>query len=396
MKMMLTLTALVLAMPVLRSAQTKSADRNAIERQSDSSRPGVAWFTKVGDVPLLFTEQILPRAGSTDASKQVAEIIDALSALLDQAGGDLSRVVRLNFYVVDDAVTPVVHSALAARFRDAPPAVSIVRSPLVQAGARVACDAVAAVSRRGGGIEKIGSAMVMPAGGKAFISGQAKRGKDFADSVTQTMDALHASLPAIGLTKAEVVQVKAFINPMSDHATARAVIEKSYAGGRVPSIVITEWLANTPTEIELITAAPRAQPKGGEMIEYHWLPGMPVSPYFSRMTTVAAGSALVFIGTIDGGDASPRDQWLHTFEKLARVLRDSGSSFRHMAKATYYLADPAAREFLGEIRSVYYDPARPPAASAVDVKGNGVSGRGVGLDMIAVPAKRAPAPPAPK
>jgi enamine deaminase RidA (YjgF/YER057c/UK114 family) len=115
------------------------------------------------------------------------------------------------------------------------------------------------------------------------------------------------------------------------------------------------------------------------------------------MTTVAAGSPLVFIGNIDGGDGlAPRDQWLHAFEKLARVLRDSGSSFRHMAKATYFLADPAAREFLGEIRSVYYDPARPPAASAVDVQSIGVAGRGVALDMIVVPAQRAPAPAAPK
>jgi hypothetical protein len=78
-----------------------------------------------------------------------------------------ARVVRLHFYVADDAVTPVVHAALAARFRDAPPAVTIVRSVLVVAGAGLACDAVAAVTRRGDGSEKTGAASGLPAAGSA-------------------------------------------------------------------------------------------------------------------------------------------------------------------------------------------------------------------------------------
>jgi hypothetical protein len=34
---------------------------------------------------------------------------------------------------------------------------------------------------------------------------------------------------------------------------------------------------------------------------------------------------------------------------------------------------------------VYYDPTRPPAASAVGVEGHGHPGRAAMLDMIAVP-----------
>lgn len=397
MKTILWLAAAALVMADSYAAQSPRVNRMEIERQPDPARPGVAWFAKAPDGPLLLTEQIFPRGGSADRATQVTEVIDALATLLGQAGGDLRHVVRLNFHVTDDAMTPVVYTALGARFSEAPPAVTIVRSVLTRPGVSVACDAIATVTRGGDAIEKISGAAILPAGGKAFISGQAKRGKDLADSVAQTMDALHASLPQIGVSKADVVQVKAFINPMSSHAVARSAIEKSYAGGRVPAIVITEWLASAPTEIELITAAPRVQRKNGETIEYHWLEGMPVSPYYSRMTTVAAGTPLIFISGLDGGaGVTPRDQWLRTFEKLAGVLRDCGSSFRHMAKATYFLADPAAREFLGEIRNVFYDPARPPAASAIDVQSIGVPDRGVALDMIVVPAKRAPTPPAPK
>ena len=210
------------------------------------------------------------------------------------------------------------------------------------------------------------------------------------------MEGLYRSLAHIGLGKSAVVQVKAFINPMTSHATAREEIEKSFAGGPVPAVVLTEWLANSPTEIELIAAAPALAAKGAEPVEFLSLPGMPTSPYFCRIATVAAGAPIIFVGGIDGGESGgPRDQWQPVFEKLAGVLRDSGSSFRHLVKATYFLANPAAREFLGEIRSVYYDPARPPAASAVDVQSMGIPRRAVGLDLIVVPAKRAPAPPAP-
>jgi hypothetical protein len=64
-------------------------------------------------------------------------------------------------------------------------------------------------------------------------------------------------------------------------------------------------------------------------------------------------------------------------------------------KATYFLSHPKAREALGEIRGVLYDPTRPPAASAIDVKSIGRPKRLVALDMIAVPAKLPPPPPAP-
>lgn len=385
----------VTALP-LQSAAPMKQPTDGIERWPIAGRAGAARAVKADDQPLAFTSQIMAADVSRDARSQAEQMLDALGEKLAPAGGDLRRVLRLNLYVANDDVTAPVEAVLAARFGAAPPAVTLVRSPLVRAGALVACDAVAVVTRRSRAIERSGDVAIMPAGGKVFVSGQAKRGKDFAASVTQTMDALHASLVHVGLGKADVVQVKAFINPMTSHAAARAEIEKSYAGAPMPALVLSEWLANSPTEIELIASAPGLAAKGTEPAEFLSLPGMTTSPYFCRIATVAAGSSLIFVGGIDGGEVgAPREQWQRVFEKLAGVLQDTGSSFRHMIKATYFLADPGAREFLGEIRNVYYDPARPPAASAVDVQSIGVPKRAVGLDMIAVPTKRAPAPPAP-
>ncbi len=365
-------------------------------RVPNPDRPGTAWAVRTKDTALLMTAQVLPTDVTRDARGQMEEVIDQLAALLGRSQGDLRGVLRLNVYVSAEAATPAVDAVLAARFADAPPAVTLMYTPLARTGALVACDMVAAISSSASTVQIRDGVAVVPAGGKVFVSGQAKRGADFASSVSGTMTDLHQSVVHLGLTKADVVHVKAFIAPFASHAVARAEIEKSYAGGPVPPIVITEWLAQAPTEIELVASSPTLPAKEGEPAAFLSLPGMSTSPYFSRVATVAAGSGIIFIAGIDGGEAAnPRDQWFETFHRLAFALRESGSSFRHMVKATYFLSDPKAREALGEIRGIYYDPTRPPAASAIDVKTIGRPHRQVALDMIAVPVKLPPPPPAP-
>ncbi len=220
-----------------------------------------------------------------------------------------------------------------------------------------------------------------------FISGQAEKGPDVASAVKLTMAGLHRSLAHLGLAKADVVQVKAFIRPMGDHEVARREIAASFEGGPVPPTVIHEWVSELHTEIELVVSARRLPPQS-EAITYAWLPWLNKSNRYCNVTTVAAGTPLIFIGAIDGGDAGDaRAQMKVIFERLGSVLFDAGSSYRNLAKATYVLADPATRAILGDIRGVYYDPTRPPAASALNVRGTGIAGRAAWVDMIAVPGR---------
>src|SRR5687768_11079841 len=102
MKKIALLIAFTLTAASLRAAQPAAAKRGEIERSPDSSRPGIAWFVKVADGPLLFTEQIFPRNVSANPQAQAAEVIASLDAQLKEAGGDLGRVIRLHFYVADD------------------------------------------------------------------------------------------------------------------------------------------------------------------------------------------------------------------------------------------------------------------------------------------------------
>ena len=72
------------------------------------------------------------------------------------------------------------------------------------------------------------------------------------------------------------------------------------------------------------------------------------------------------------------------FQSLGSVLQKTGSDFEHLAKATYYVSDNEASNKLNDIRPEFYNPRRPPAASKAKVKGVGLPGRTVTLDMIAV------------
>jgi enamine deaminase RidA (YjgF/YER057c/UK114 family) len=185
-----------------------------------------------------------------------------------------------------------------------------------------------------------------------------------------------------------VVHVKAFVTPFADHASVLAEVKKSFGDAPLPPLVLQEWISTTPAEIELIAAAPGLTRKPEEAAAFVSLPGMSPSPVFSRLATVAAGTPLIFVAGIDGGEGgNARAQWKRVFDQLGTVLFDAGSSFRHMVKATYFLHDPEARAMLTAIRGVYYDPTRPPSASALDVTGLPHAGQRVMLDMIAVPAR---------
>ena len=370
-------------------ASSSLTGSSSVQRISKSDRSGTAFSVRVPDQPLVFTGQVFAPAGSSNPRVEADAALKALEMTLVKVGASIASVVRLNGYVADDTSVAAVEAAVAARFAGTPPAFTLARSPLTQPLARVAFDAVATTSRAPSTVEIIdASAAVLPAGGKIFISGQVVRGTDLASGAKLTMGGLFRSLEHLGLDRADVVQVKAFIKPFEDHAAASREIAASFGGGRVPPIIIMEWVSDIYTEIELVASARDRAIKAADGIVYTMLPWLTASPRYCHVSQVAAGTPVIFIGAIDGGDGNdPRTQMKTIFERLGSILFEAGSSYRNMAKATYYLNDPIARAMLGDIRAVYYDPTRAPAASALGVNGLGRPGRAAMVDMIAVPIK---------
>lgn len=360
-----------------------------VQRIAKPNHPGMATTVRVPDVPLVYTGQIVGADVGGDAQTQAESALQALAAALAKAGSELQRVVRLSAYVADNSAIGAVEAVVARRFADAPVACTIIRTPLATPGAKVAFEAIALSSRVPSTVEILdGVGAVLPAGGKIFISGQAARGPDLAASVKATMAGLHRSVEHLGLKKSDIVQVKGFIQPMREHASALREVAASFDGTPVPPVILYEWVSDLFTEIEIVVSAKSLTARAGDSITYAWLPWLTPSQRFCHVTHVMPGTPLIFVGAVDGGDANdPRTQMKTIFERLGSALFEAGSSYRNLAKATYYLSDPMTRTLLGDLRGVYFDPTRPPAASALNMNGLGYAGRAAMFDIVAVPVK---------
>lgn len=355
----------------------------------------------VGELPLIHTGQLLPLdaknqiVGKGQPRAQVNQLLGLLQTIVTGQGLKEGRIAKLHFYVANDSVVAEVEKALAARFPvNAKPAVSFVATPLPHPDALVAVDAVAAGSdpsqvktvshvRIPTLHKSVGShAAVMPVGARVYVSGQAEKG-ELLDATRKTMESLRATLKFLGLTPAHVVQVKAFLNPMSRAAEVNREIA-SFFGQQVPPVVLVEWRSSLPIEIELIAWAGRE--RAGEAIEYLTPPGMKTSPVFSRVTRINHGKTIYISGQYGSSANDPAAEIGDIFKSVSSILDKTGSDFRHLAKANYYVTSDEATKKLGEIRPRFYDPKRPPAASLAKVAGTGVAGRTVSFDLVAVPS----------
>lgn len=371
------------------SAASAPAQPPALQRTAGSARDGTAAFVRVADAPLAFTGQVFSAAPAADVRVEAEQALDALGAVLGAAGSDARSIVRLAAYASDDAAMRAAEAVVATRFAGEPVALTRVRTSLTRPGARVAFEAVAASRRSAEAVvvSEAGSA-TLPAGGKIFISGQAEKGADLAAASRLTMAGLHRSLRHLGLAPSDVVQVKAFIRPFSDHAAAVRAMAESFGDRPAPPIVVMEWVSDLFAEIELVAAAKSLRAPAGETVTHAWLPWLVKSPRYCNVAFVPPGTPLIFVGAVDAADTTdPRAQMKAIFERIGSVLFEAGSSYRNLAKATYYLHAPQARALLGDIRGVYFDPTRPPAASALQVVAPARPSQAAAVDLVAVPVK---------
>lgn len=350
---------------------------------------------------LVHTATLLPvdttgaLVGGADARAQIRQVFANLRAALAAAGTGLDGVARLHVYVADASVTPIVDAALATTFTGAVrPAVTLVESRLPLAGAHVSMDAIAVTSRRRSTMpERLAVPPVAaPAGGGALVavqpegpfvivSGRAAPG-DLVTAARDTMKQLRGDLEGAGLTFAHAVHVKAFLGDMS-RAAELATTVASMFDGDAPPLVITEWRGGSlPVEIELVAVAPGAQ-GGAERVTFT----EPIMGRYSRVARIFSGRP-VFVSGLVGVSADPKTQVREIFAELQRLVNAAGSDMRHIAKATYYVADTGADQEINAVRPSIYDAARPPAASKISVQGVGRPGKGTVIDAIAIATGR--------
>jgi enamine deaminase RidA (YjgF/YER057c/UK114 family) len=382
-----------------RSGQSEKILRFAIDQGT-----GAPNAVAVGEASLAHTAQLLPLnqrgklVGKGDASRQIEQVLNNLAGALQAAQAEWQDMVKINVYLTHPDVVPEVKHALLRRFKGSgQPAVTFVMGNLTHPDALVAMDAIAVarpklnppsvkrfrVDSRSG--KEAAAVALLPPGGRFYVSGQAKNGP-LLEATHSTLTNLEATLSFLGVNRSHVVQLKAFMQPISAAPQVEAEIVKFFAPELPPPIIYVEWNSptNTPIEIELIAADGKAAETTGDSLSFSTPPGLTASKVFSRVAHVTRGKTIYLSGLYGGSGKDGAGQVRDIFRQLKLILNDTGSDLEHLVKATYYVADEDAGGKLNDIRPEFYNPQRPPAASKAMVQGVGLLERTVTVDMIAV------------
>lgn len=385
-----------------------------VTRFGKESATGGASAVVVSGVELIHLTQILPvgadgkLVGAGDLEAQMKQVAQNLVAGIELAGGEGSRVLKLNVYVTEPRVADEIRQRFDELDATAPrPAISFVVTPLPDPAAMLAVDAVVAGGdgaslatsdapartpvRRVGEATRLGGrigpvATVLPVGPRVYISGQAEAGDGtVADATRQTLASLGRSLDFLGLTREDVVQVKAFLTPMSEVGEFEREVAAFFAGAPLPVTAAVQWQSDLPIEIEMVVAGqgtlPVAEPSAA--IEYLTPPGMTASPIYCRIARVLAPTSIYTTGLYASRpDLDGEQEVADVLGQLGKILEQTGGDWRHLAKATYYVSSDATSAELNRQRPRHYDPQRPPAASKAVVAGSGRDGRQITIDLI--------------
>jgi enamine deaminase RidA (YjgF/YER057c/UK114 family) len=373
---------------------------DSIQRIDQGRQPGTSTAVVVQSERLIHTGQIFPAVAADTAKTPAAE---QLSSVLDQAKKTLSEVgagsiVKLNLYVTSESVAADVLKALPTHFSQNAPAVSLVVTKLPSSNADVAADLVAVVTDKAmPAVTRSANIGELPEGSRIYVSGQAEQDMSLAAATRKTLESLRKTLIFLGRTDADIVQLKAFIQPMQDWKIVQAEVDAFYAGQPAVPLILVEWKssATVPVEIELIAGGGERQ-AGAPSMEYLTPPGMTTPTIYCRVCRINHPGTIYVSGLYSDHDrakspdpaANGDTEVQSVFAQLKEVLGKANSDFEHLAKATYYVSSDAASVSLNKLRPGYYNPQRPPAASKAVVESVGVAGLGLTMDMIAVPSSQ--------
>lgn len=382
--------------------QRDSAVQTSVQHIEPDAQTGTSMATVVGNTALAHTSLFLPYDGSGnlvgegDLDQQVDRVLANVETALSEVDAAFADLVKLHVYLRREDDRDRVLGMLGEVFpQGARPAVAFVSGNLPAPDALVAMDAVAVTAQQVDevrsyhsgalyGVEERGHVSVMPPGGKVYVSGQAADGNLY-EATRGTMESLHATLAYLGLSADDVVQVKAFANPIVDADSMEAVIAEYYRHKPAPSIVSVEWThSSLPVEIEVVASRQQgaASENSRNNVTYTAPPGMSAPSTFSRVAEMPPGGAMYVSGLYGKEGQSAEAQVRSIFDTLDRLVDKAGSDFDNLAKATYYYSTEEASSALNEIRPEFYDPNRPPASSKIAVRSVGKPGVSVTFDMI--------------
>jgi enamine deaminase RidA (YjgF/YER057c/UK114 family) len=409
---------LLLALSLAGAGGRATADdvaAKAVEKVDQPERkrlPGMYSIARVGLLPitastgraLMHTEQCLAFGGAVselegaDVQAQTEAIVKELDKEMKYFRSGLGQSMRVNVCIKRSGDRAAVQETITRHLEGAVPALCFVVGDLPVKEALVGIDAVGStdyttesysgkarpvVSSRKG---IWGARMAfLPAGRSIFVSGQSVKGDDVADSAAKTLEQLGETLKFLDRSWTNVVRVKTFLrNPHQNAKVVSEMIASRFQPKEfVPPQVFVEWTGPHDLEIELVVDGGAAMPELPR-VEFLTPPRMKASPVFSRVVRVNHGRLIYTAGVTGGNGDDPLNQAKVVLGEIETSMAVFRADLRHLVKATYHLSDAAAGKGLDEVRKMLFDPKSPPAASKASVKGFGIPGATLMVDMIGV------------
>ncbi len=394
------------------------AQQFQIKRYQSSEETAFSQAVVIENAAFIHTRQLLPvnsqgviQGNST--AEQTAAVLKSVATILEKSGASKSQIIKLNIYLSAESDRTVVVKCLSHWLdKTAFPAVSFVQTRLPNLKANIGIDAIIACPNIAsltnsknshqqenaayhlklnnlGGAGNRSHISILPRGDVVYVSGQAEKG-DLKQATRRTLESLLSSIRQMKLKSQNIVAIKCFVPSMEQIEIVDTQIEEFFAGEPVPAVSHVEWIAGSarPIEIEMIASAPATHSNQG--VTYFTPQGMTASPVYSRVARIHGNRRIYISGLYSSKSGNGKEQTLGIFKTLDSLLKQCGSDFKHLAKATYYVSDGDASSQLNKLRPIYYDPQRPPAASKAMVKGVGKQNRTLSIDIIAAPIAAKP------
>jgi enamine deaminase RidA (YjgF/YER057c/UK114 family) len=266
-----------------------------------------------------------------------------------------------------------VVSEVFAKKKQLLPSLSVVQvGPLPAQGAQVVIESVAE-SRK----------PVNPSG-LAFLSGQAvatgEAVLDVAPVAMQSLEKIRSAANALGMDPAtDVLRVTCYCSSLRDGAAVHKAMAAAFPAAALNHLQLRR--VYTPASVNC-EAVGRIKKPAGEPLRFINPDGLSGDDGQSQVALVEAdrilmsGSQLAFRG-------QESDIRL-ALERMGQSLEEHGSSYHGVVMARYYTLSPVISNSIRKMRWEFFDQARPPAVTMVELEGLPSLDASFAMDVVAV------------
>jgi enamine deaminase RidA (YjgF/YER057c/UK114 family) len=286
------------------------------------------------------------------------QVRDGLRTLIRRSRG--AHFVKIRAFVAGSGDMRRVRDIVSETFterRQAIPALSVVQvGALAIPGAQVVLESVA-MSRR-----------PQNPNGLAWISGQAAAAPDPLSPIGPLADKalrdLRTAVEATGADAKSVLRVTCFLSSLDGGAKVRAAIHTAFPVAAVNHLQVQRAPGRAIAECDAVV---RLKAKPAEPLMFLNPEGLPKSSFYSQIALVGA-ERVVLTSTQMAFRFQESDARL-AFDRLAKALEEGNSSIRQVAMSNIYPLSPAIGEMARNIRTEFYDKAKPPGSTMLVFEG---------------------------